>query len=80
MPEFTHPPVPAVAHHGVDEALVKQVFEENRRFFSLPEQEKRRILANENNRCALLLLHAGHAVNAGITLPCVPPRLCGAPL
>ncbi|CAK0779497.1 hypothetical protein CVIRNUC_004789 [Coccomyxa viridis] len=39
-----------VAHHGVDEALVKQVFEENRRFFSLPEQEKRRILANESNR------------------------------
>ena len=30
---------------------MEQVFEENRKFFSLPEQEKRRILADENNRC-----------------------------
>ena len=41
----------AVANHGIEEALVEQVFEENRKFFSLPEQEKRRILADENNRC-----------------------------
>ena len=69
-----------MAHHGVDEALVEQVIEENRRFFSLPEQEKRRILADENNRCALQVLHASHAVHAGITLPGVASRLCGATL
>ena len=40
-----------MAKHGVDEALVEQVFHENRKFFSLPEPEKRRILADENNRC-----------------------------
>ena len=34
----------------MDEALVEQVFNENRKFFSLPEAEKRRILADENNR------------------------------
>ena len=30
---------------------MEQVFAENKKFFSLPEQEKRRILADENNRC-----------------------------
>ena len=69
-----------MAHHGVDEFLVEQVFEENRKFFSLPEQEKRRILADENNRCALQVLHAGHTVDAGINLPDVGSRLCGTPL
>jgi isopenicillin N synthase-like dioxygenase len=43
--------LPAVANHGVEEALVEQVFEENKKFFLLPEQEKRRILADANNRC-----------------------------
>ncbi|CAL5218902.1 g645 [Coccomyxa viridis] len=39
-----------VANHGVDEALVENVFQENKDFFTLPEPEKRRILADENNR------------------------------
>ena len=39
-----------MANHGVDEALVEQVFTENRQFFSLPEPAKRRILADDNNR------------------------------
>lgn len=45
------PTLHAVANHGIEEALVEQVFEQNGKFFSLPEQEKRRILADENNRC-----------------------------
>ncbi len=47
--------VHVVANHGVDKALVKQVFDENRKFFSLPEEEKMCIIADENNRWNLLL-------------------------
>ena len=47
----------AVANHGVDEALVEKVFQENKDFFTLPEPEKRRILADENNRYMLVVLH-----------------------
>lgn len=46
--------VHVVANHGVDKALVKQVFDENRKFFSLPEEEKMCIIADENNRWNLL--------------------------
>jgi isopenicillin N synthase-like dioxygenase len=42
-----------VANHGVAEELVDQVFEENRKFFALPEDAKRSILADKNNRYIL---------------------------
>lgn len=44
----------AVANHGVAEDLIEQTFEENRKFFALPEASKREILADENNRCNFL--------------------------
>ncbi len=37
---------------------MEQVFHENRNFFTLPEPEKRRILADENNRYMLFLHHS----------------------
>lgn len=40
---------------------MNQVFEENKKFFSLPEQEKRRIVADENNRCPGALI-ASHCI------------------
>ena len=43
-----------VANHGVAEDLIEQTFEENRKFFALPEASKREILADKNNRCGLL--------------------------
>ncbi|KAK9915583.1 hypothetical protein WJX75_001145 [Coccomyxa subellipsoidea] len=39
-----------VANHGVAEDLIEQTFEENRKFFALPEASKREILADKNNR------------------------------
>ena len=45
---FTH----AVSNHGVDETLVERLFEENRNFFALPEEEKRRMLVDQNSRHA----------------------------
>ena len=43
----------AAVNHGVDEQLIAQVFEENRKFFALPIEQKRIILADSNNRHAL---------------------------
>ena len=40
----------AVINHGVDEALVAAVFEENRKFFALPTAQKELIIADCNNR------------------------------
>ena len=40
----------AVINHGVDEALVAAVFEENRKFFALPTAQKELIIADSNNR------------------------------
>jgi isopenicillin N synthase-like dioxygenase len=44
--DFAH----AVSSHGVDETLVERLFEENRNFFALPEEEKRRMLVDKNSR------------------------------
>ena len=45
----------AVVNHGVSEELVAEVFEQNRAFFALPDEQKRLILADCNNRQALVL-------------------------
>jgi isopenicillin N synthase-like dioxygenase len=40
----------AVADHGVPEALIAETFEQQRRFFSLPLEQKMRIAADSNYR------------------------------
>lgn len=40
----------AVAGHGISESLVEDIFGQCKEFFSLPEAEKRNIIADENNR------------------------------
>ena len=47
----------AVVNHGVSEELVAEVFEQNRAFFALPDEQKRLILADNNNRQARVLPH-----------------------
>ena len=50
---------PAVVNHGVSEELVAEVFEQNRAFFALSNDQKRLILADCNNRqdhCPLQVL------------------------
>ncbi|KAK9843645.1 hypothetical protein WJX81_000832 [Elliptochloris bilobata] len=39
-----------VVNHGISEALVTEVFEQNHAFFALPAEQKRYILADCNNR------------------------------
>jgi hypothetical protein len=48
----------AVSNHGVDKTLVDQLFEQNRKFFALPEEEKRRMLVDSNSRRASFRPHA----------------------
>ena len=36
---------PAVKNHGIDKKLVEAVFEENKKFFALPKEEKMKIAA-----------------------------------
>lgn len=40
----------AVVNHGVSEELVAEVFEQNRAFFALPDEQKRLVLTDCNNR------------------------------
>ena len=40
----------AVSGHGISECLIEDTFEQCKRFFSLPEADKRTIVADENNR------------------------------
>lgn len=40
-----------IRNHGVPEDVIAQQFEENRKFFALPEEEKAKIKVNEINRC-----------------------------
>ncbi|CAL8469967.1 g9509 [Coccomyxa elongata] len=39
-----------VANHGIAEDLIEEAFEENIKFFALPEASKQDIIADENNR------------------------------
>ncbi|EIE25730.1 oxygenase-like protein [Coccomyxa subellipsoidea C-169] len=39
-----------VFNHGVAQDLIEQIFEENRKFFALPEAARREILVDKNNR------------------------------
>lgn len=47
-----------LADHGVPEAVVTEALEQQRRFFALPLDEKMRIKANSDYRCATV---GGHA-------------------
>ena len=43
----------AVRNHGVPKELIKEHFDVQRRFFSLPLEQKMTILADANNRSAM---------------------------
>ena len=36
--------------HGISDRLIEDAFEECKKFFNLPEADKRTIIADENNR------------------------------
>ena len=40
----------AVSNHGVSEALVNDMFEQQRQIFALPTEEKMKLLQDANNR------------------------------
>lgn len=37
-------------NHGIDEKFMDEVFSQSKRFFSLPMEEKMKLLRNEKNR------------------------------
>lgn len=39
-----------VVHHGIDQDFLAEVFEQSRRLFALPDEEKMKLLRNENHR------------------------------
>ena len=42
-----------ISNHGVPEEIIARSFEENKKFFALPEEQKAKIKVNEMNRCVL---------------------------
>jgi isopenicillin N synthase-like dioxygenase len=40
-----------ISNHGVPEDVIARAFEENKKFFALPEEEKAKIKVNKLNRC-----------------------------
>ncbi len=42
----------AVKNHGVPESLIRKLFEMQRKFFALPQEQKESILVDKNNRQA----------------------------
>ena len=42
-----------ISNHGVPEDVIARSFEENKKFFALPEEQKAKIKVNEMNRCVL---------------------------
>ena len=42
-----------ISNHGVPEDVIARSFEENKKFFSLPEEQKAKIKVNEMNRHVL---------------------------
>ena len=63
-PLSQHLPMSAVSNHGVSEALVTEAFDEYKKFFALPDEQKRAILADKNNRCACSAAARYQASNA----------------